>query len=314
MQSALKKSQAAFLVTTVLASSLICNGMTLALRKAFVDQFRDKVTIKTTLRVDEHHPHPNDIDADGDIHMAGRDNVVLLPMVAEIVNGRNEKDAMQFLVSTSKGQQVDLTGVWRLWFEHPSSKPQVQGDPVGIPGDSNPPHQFEIHPITRFDNFDCLDSFLPIVNDQSHPTEEFRGHPATTAFPYYEKKKITVSRSNTAIVLTGTRAVYNYTDFFIKLTQKPKDVGDGFIVSAKISDRNNFAEPLLVPDNKRMVFAKGSAPADKVKTLTIGAKLHVLGIPRVNLNEVFEFVNQLPFGEAREIKLPYEMIVVAIVK
>jgi hypothetical protein len=40
----------------------------------------------------------------------------------------------------------------------------------------------------------------------------------------------------------------------------------------------------------------------------------VLGIPRVNLNEVFEFVNQLPIGEAREIKLPYEMIIVAILK
>jgi hypothetical protein len=314
MPSILKKSQAGLLVAAVLASSLICNGMTLALRKAFVDQLRDKVTIKTSLRVDEHHPRPNGVDEDGDIHMAGRDSVVLLPMVAEIMNGRNEQDAMQFLLSTSKGQQVDVTGVWRLWFEHPSSKPQVQGDPVAIPDDSNPPHQFEIHPITRFDNFDCLDSFLPIVDNQSHPTEEFRGHPATTSFPYYEKKKITVSRSNTAIVLTGTRATYNYTEFFIKLTQKPKDVGDGFMVSAKISDRNNFAAPLLVPDNKRMIFAKGSAPGNKVKTLTTGAKLHVLGIPRVNLNEVFEFVNQLPIGEAREIKLPYEMIIVAILK
>jgi hypothetical protein len=316
MQSPGRKLQAALLAAALLNSFVICNGMTLALNKGFVRKFKDKVTITTTLRVDKHHLKPNDIDSDGDIHMAGRDSVVLLPMVAEIVNGRNEKDTMQFLLQTTVGQQVDVTGVWRLWFEHPSGEgtSQTQGLVVQIPSDTNPKHLFEIHPITNFGGFNCLDSFLPIVDDQTHPTQEFRGTPATTAFPSYDVHEITISRSKTAIMLDSKKAVYNYTDFFIKLVAKPKDVGDGYIVSAKISATNNFSEPLLVEGNRRMIFAKDSAPANAVKNLGSGDKLHVLGIPRVNLNEVFEVASGLEIGDSQTQPLPYEMIIVAVLK
>jgi hypothetical protein len=301
---------------TVMTSFVICQGMTLALNKGFVKKYKDKVTITTNLKVDKHHLTPNDVDADGDIHMAGRDSVVLLPMVAEIINGRNEKDTMQFLLQTSAGQQVDVTGVWRLWFEHPSAEgtSQTQGLVVQIPSDTNPKHLFEIHPITKFGSFNCLDSFLPIVNDQAHPTQEFRGTPAATAFPSYDSHEITISRSNTAIMLTSKKAVYNYTDFFIKLSGKPKDVGDGFIVFANISATKNFAEPLLVEGTRRMIFAKDSAPANAVKNLVKGKKLHVLGVPRVNLNEVFAVASNLAIGEEFPEPLPYEMIIVAVLK
>jgi hypothetical protein len=316
MESALRKFQTGVLIAAMLATAVITDGMTLALAKGFVRKYKDKVTITTSLHVDHHHLTPNGIDADGDIHMAGRDSVVLLPMVAEIINGRKEKDTMQFLLGTSAGQQVDVTGVWRLWFEHPSAQDtlQMQGEPVPTPSDTDPKHLFEIHPITKFGSFNCLDSFLPIVDDQAHPTQEFRGTPATTAFPYYDSHEITISRSNTAIMLNSKKAVYNYTDFFIKLTGKPKDVGDGFIVFAQISATNNFTEPLLVDGTRRMIFAKDSKPANAVKSLVKGDKLHVLGIPRVNLSDVFAVASGLNVGEEFREPLPYEMIIVAIVK
>ena len=316
MDTALRRLQAALLIAAMLAPAVITHGMTLALTKGFVKKFKDKVTITTSLRVDQHHLRPNDVSEDGDIHMAGRDTVVLLPLVAEIPNGRNEKDTMQFLLGTSPGQQVDVTGVWRLWFEHPSGEDtlQTQGDPVQIPGDSNPKHLFEIHPITKFGTFNCLDSFLPIVDNQTTPTQDFTATPATTAFPYYAARKITITRSNTAIMLNSKRAFYNYTDFFIKLTGKPKDVGDGFIVFAQISATKNFDEPLLVEGKRRMVFAKDSAPANAVKNLIKGDKLHVLGVPRVDLNEVFAIASNLAIGEEFPCALPYEMIIVAVLK
>ena len=306
----------AVLSLTVMTSLVICQGMTLALNKGFVKKYKDKVTITTSLKVDKHHLTPNGIDADGDIHMAGRDSVVLLPMVAEIVNGRNEKDTMQFLLQTSAGQEVDVTGVWRLWFEHPSADgtSQTQGLVVQTPSDTDPKHVFEIHPITKVGSFNCLDSFLPIVDNQAHPTQEFRGTPATTAFPSYDSHEITISRSNTAIMLDTKKAVFNYTDFFIKLAGKPKDVGDGFIVFANISATNNFAEPLLVEGTRRMIFAKDSAPANAVRNLVKGAKLHVLGVPRVNLNAVFAVASTLAIGEPFPEPLPYEMIIVAVLK
>jgi hypothetical protein len=316
MNSASKRFQAALLIATMLGPAGIAQGMTLALAKGFVKKYKDKVTITTSLNVDKHHLTPNDIDADGDIHMAGRDSVVLLPMVAEIINGRNEKDTMQFLLQTSPGQQVDVTGVWRLWFEHPSAEgtSQTQGLVVDPPGDTNPKHLFEIHPITKFGSFNCLDSFLPIVDNQAHPTQEFRGTPATTAFPFYDSREITISRSNTAIMLNSKKAVYNYSDFFIKLAGKPKDVGDGFIVFANISATKNFAEPLLVEGTRRMIFAKDSAPANAVKNLVKGDKLHVLGVPRLNLNDVFAVASNLAIGEVFTEPLPYEMIIVTVLK
>ena len=306
-----RKLQAILLIATLLALSLPGRAGTLALKKAFVEQIKDKVTITTTLKVDEHHPRPNDISEDGDIHLAGRDSVIKLPLVAEIINGRKESDTMDFLRSTSSGQEVKLTGIWRLWFEHPSSTPQVQGATVKKPGNANPPHLFELHPLTKFGAFNCLDSFLPIV-DEDDPTDEFTGHEATKTFPYYEERLVKVSRSKTAITLNSARAFFNYTSFFIKLVQKPKDVGDGFMVAAKISNSMDFSEDLLVPDNLRLVFAKDSDPANQVKNLGVGAKLRVLGIPRVNLSVLMEKVNGFELNEEREIKLPYEMIIVAI--
>ncbi|MDQ2938663.1 MAG: hypothetical protein M3R67_14355 [Acidobacteriota bacterium] len=312
-----KRLQAALLMAAMLAPAAITQGMTLWLAKGFVKKYKDKVTITTSLKVDKHHQSPNGIDSDGDIHMAGRDSVVLLPMVAEIINGRNEKDTMQFLLQTSAGQQVDVTGVWRLWFEHTGAQntSQTQGLVVEIPDDTDPKHLFEIHPITKFGSFNCLDSFLPIVDNQAHPTQEFRGTPATTAFPSYDSHKITISRSNTAIMLDTKKAVYNYTDFFIKLAGKPKDVGDGYMVFANISATKNFSEPLLVEGTRRMIFAKDSAPANAVKNLVKGDKLHVLGVPRVNLNEIFAEASNLAVGEVLpDQKLPYEMIIVAVIK
>ena len=49
--------------------------------------------------------------------------------------------------------------------------------------------------------------------------------------------------------------------------------------------------------------------------MTKGDKLHVLGIPRVNLNEVFAIASGLQgHDEYSEGGLPYEMIIVALLK
>jgi hypothetical protein len=45
-----------------------------------------------------------------------------------------------------------------------------------------------------------------------------------------------------------------------------------------------------------------------------GNKLHVLGIPRVNLNLVYAIASGLQGDEEYSESLPYEMIIVAILK
>lgn len=310
-----KKYQAALLVATLICSPLICRAeITVALSKGFVRKYKDKATIATDFLVDKHHNTPNAIGSgsdDGDIHIAGRDSVVKLPMVAEIVNGKREDDTLQFLLQTTAGQSIPVIGVWRLWFEHPGHDDQVQGDTVPPAAGTNPDHIFELHPLAEFGGFNCLDSFLPIADGST----EFRGYSADKAFSSYENRPGTITKTKTAIMLTSNKAAYNYAEFEMRLTGKPKDVGDGYIVFANVypAGAGASADPVF-EDSRRMIFVKGSPPADAVKNKKKGDKLHVLGIPRVNLNEVYAIASALLDDEEYSEGLPYEMIIVAVLK
>ncbi len=312
----LKRFQILLLVTLLITSPLVVHAdITVALTKGFVKKYKDKATVPTIFQVDKHHNHPNPIGGgsdDGDIHIAGRDSVVKLPMVAEIINGKRENDTFSFLMSIAAGQSVPIVGVWRLWFEHPGHEDQFMGQTVPVPTDTNPDHIFEFHPVAKFGNFDCLDSFLPIA-DQS---KEFRGYPADTAFKAYEQRPGTITATTNGIMITSNKAGYNYAEFQMRLTGNPKDVGDGYIVLANVYNAGASASADPLTENpRRMIFVKGSEPADEVATMKKGDKLHVLGIPRVNLNEVSAIANGLQgHEEYSEGGLPYEMIIVALLK
>ena len=313
--SSTKRLQAFLLIAPLLVSPIICRAeITVALTKGFVKKYKDKATIPTTFNIDKHHNSANPIGSgsdDGDIHIAGRDSVVRLPMVAEIINGAKETSALDFLLQSTAGEEVPLIGVWRLWFEHPGSEDQIQGEEVPKPKNTNPDHIFEFHPVVKFGEFDVLNSFVPIEDEEA----EFRGYSAAKAFDAYEKRPGTITKSKTAIMITSNKAGFNYAEFQMRLTGKPKDVGDGYMVFANVYDANaKKNDDPVVEESRRMVFVKGSKPADVVKNLKKGDKLHVLGIPRVNLNLVYAIATGLQGDEEYSEGLPYEMIVVAILK
>jgi len=306
-----KRFQTALLVLLFGCASTVCHAdMTLALNKTFVNKIKNKATMTTNLNVDAHlnspHPIKNSGD-DGDIHMAGRDSVFKLPLVAEILNARIEPLAMQKLKLSSPDQAVSVTGVWRIWFEHPAQENQIQGKPVSAPANSNPDHVCEIHPIIKFAGVDVMNSFVEIKDDKG---KAYEAYAASKAFPYYDGIDATIQASDTAIMITSVKSKFNYTEFVIELAGKPKDVGDGFLVLAHVFDKANVDEPVAA-DVRRMVFVKGTPPADKLLTLAKGDQLHVLGIPRVNLNDVFVITSKNG-KNAVDVKLPYEMIVSAV--
>jgi hypothetical protein len=311
-----KRFQVLSLAVLLVASPLTAYGdITISLTRGFVKKNKDRATISTTFEVSKFHKRPNRIGTgsqDGDVHIAGRDTVVRLPMVAEILNGKLESDTFNFLLGMSEGQSVPLVGVWRLWFEHPGSEDMVQGAPVAEPDDTNPDHVFEFHPVTKFGNFDCSDSLLPIVDG----AKEFRGHPAERAFASYEQRPGTISKTTNGIMITSNQAGFNYVEFKMKLTGKPKEVSDGFIVLANVfkADSSDEEQP-LTEQPRRMIFVKGSPPGDAIATMSKGDELHVLGIPRVNLNEVLAIADGLPGHDEYAFGgLPYEIIIVAVLK
>ena len=108
---------------------------TLTLSKAFVEKYKNAATITVNLRVDEALKKPHRIKSgggDGDIHMAGRDDVIRLPLVVEIMNAAGQAASISDLKKVTGGA-VGVTGVWRIWFEHLGQAPQVQGKAVPAP-------------------------------------------------------------------------------------------------------------------------------------------------------------------------------------
>lgn len=305
----------ALLALVVLISiSGVCRAeITLALNKSFVQRYKDRATLTTNFNVVHHPDGPNGIGSssqDGDIHMAGRDTVFKLPMVAEIMNARFAPTALQRLMETVPDQAIRITGAWRVWFEHPGHVNQIQGANVPVPTTSNPDHVVELHPITEFSGIDVLNSFTQI-RSLATPPKFFEAYDADTAFAYYEGIDCTIRGSNTAIMIATPKSKYNYAEFYIELTANPKEVSDGYLVFANVYQSTSAEDEALTIAPRRMVFVKGTEPANRLLSLPSGGRLHVLGIPRVNLTEVYAIAQHNGAVEVSP-NLPYEMIIAAV--
>jgi hypothetical protein len=316
MNSTKRFTAGLLLVVLVWSPVVWAADQTLSLKKDFINQVMDRATVDTDLRIDEQSPlHSiSEKGNDGDIHMAGRDNVIKLPLVAELLNARFEPDVTKLLKKISDGEvgsSVNVTGIWRIWFEHPGPG-QVQGQTVPAPSGSNPDHVFELHPLTRFGSFDCLDSFVNITNPKASVNKVYKAYSATRAFGEYEKLEAAIKATSKRVLLATSQIGFNYTEFVIELAGKPKDMGDSLMVLARIYDSADPEEP-VVETLHRMVFVKGSPPAAELQGLEKGDTLHVLGIPRVNLKEVMAVANKNGANET-VVPLPYEMIIVAVLK
>lgn len=277
---------------------------TLVLKRAWVQKYKNRATISASFVPDKTHPTPNTPAKDGDLHVAGRaQQDVGLPMVAEIVNARTfGKPAADFVHTiVGKNQAVTVVGAWRLWFEHPATK-QTQGTTIPVPTNPNPDHSFEIHPIVQMGTADVPNSFVAITG--------FKPYDTATAFGDYEKNSISVSANASTIVLASSRAVRNYAEFTFQAIGKPAKLDDnGYAVLANVeSDTDTPAA-----QNVRMIFVPDTPPWQAANSLSTGDTLHVIGIPRVNLAAVSDFVDQSG-GKLVTRKMPYEMIIVAVLK
>jgi hypothetical protein len=104
-------------------------------------------------------------------------------------------------------------------------------------------------------------------------------------------------------------AGFNYVEFIMELNESPVEVPDGMMVFAKIRDLDNE----LLVHKRRMIFVKGSAPEEAAKDLKEGDKLHVLGIPRIDLALIsWRIKHAADRLGVLDWNLPYEIIVVGV--
>lgn len=270
------------------------------LRRTFIDSLRNAVSISGNFIVDKAHKKPNAPANDGDMHVAGRNKQVGLPIVAEIMNAADYSSAVDLIHSVEgTSTALNMTGVWRFWFEHPS-KEQFQEGNLKKFTTTNPAHSFEIHPILKIDDIDLNESLTLI--------DGFTPYPAETSFPYYSKTKCVITIDDDYININTKKNQYNYTHFVIKISGKKDEVNDGIFVHADVYNTRNKK----VAENIRMVFPKNTEAEKKLKTMGEGDKMHLLGIPRINLDEVSNLIKADPDKKEIKINLPFEMIIVGV--
>ncbi len=301
------------LVWTTLFSQITIN-----LRRSFIDSFKNRLTIEAkNFEIYYSHKRPNSISADGkkdgDLHFSGYQRKIGMPLVAEIMNARMNSGAVEF-VKLNQGQgvpqnKVDISGVWRLWCEHPGNINTFrQGNgPLEIE-DTNPPHVFEIHPVTKIDTFNLLPTFLEI--------DGFGYKDATTAFNLYSNMRCKITRKQGRVHIETNGIGYNYVDFWIKFNDKPSTgkVTDGALVFCKIFDGEfdpdeEEESEYLISHKMRIGFVKGTDLYNIAMTKNKGDYMHIVGMPRINLAILaWRVDNATTRPEVLQWNLPLEMI------
>jgi hypothetical protein len=244
---------------------------------------------------------------DGDVHIGGTSSDVGLPLVVEVMNAKGHPAVALAKTSIDDDTVVNVKGAWRLWCEHPGV-PQVQFDTPFDGYPSNPDHVFEIHPATFWETENCLATFKPIASS----TKDYVAYDAKKAFTYYESVPCQLEHDDTSHTTTiyTPQARYNYAEFFITPEEAAGlSTGDGYILRCTVLD----AAGTKVTGNRRMVFVKGTDAYTAALGLQMGQKLHLLGLPRVNLAVIrWRIRNADQRPEVLTWNLPYEMICVAV--
>ena len=280
----------------------------ITLKNSFIEKYQNRVTLTTPYRVISYRVHS--AAEDGDAHVAGLTEDVGLACVAEIMNVKSFQGAVSAVkAKAASGESVPVTGAWRLWCEHPdavpaTAGPQIQDDVIPDFQTSNPNHVFEIHPLSRFGAIPLESSFQPIPG--------YTPKKAKAAFQYYESLtcRIVPDPAHQTTTLFTAKAGYNYAEFVLQLEEDQQFVTvDGRITRCSVFTLDGD----VVARNRRMVFVHDTPPELAVRTKKKGDKLHVLGIPRIDLALV-SYRTRVADTQPEVLgwNLPYEVIVVGV--
>ncbi len=284
-------------------STVFPSTIAITLQKSFIDTYKDRVAIDVPFTVDTADRFPHPAFMDGDFHIAGRAPGIGLPIVAEIKNAASEREALAAVrKAAGTGRPIRLAGGWRLWAEHVGSTEEVQGEELSPIEATNPDHVFEIHPVTRIDNEVLLASL--------HPPKGYSPMKAEVAFGSYEKNGCRIYQRDGTITVVVPKGQINDIEFLMEISGDGQQVvEDGRFVNAAALGLNGKR---IVP-KLRMVFVKDSPPERMVKSLKRGDRLHVFGLPRIDLSKVAWRVRHARENpHLLELNLPYEIVVVGV--
>jgi len=146
----------------VIQMALVCPVATDAFLRPkadFIGTFKSRVTIDADYIVDQAHKHPNPPNKDGELHAAGRSEQIGPLTVAEIENAAEAlEDKIHAAESTD--QPLLLAGDGAPGPSTAASAPSSKVRPLSAFDATNPPHEFEIHPVTNIGGQSPLRRFI----------------------------------------------------------------------------------------------------------------------------------------------------------
>lgn len=246
----------------------------LKLKNTFIDQLKERATLTTQLTIDAVTGR-HEQDEDGDRHIIGRSSDVGLRVIAEIKNALSFQQA-ETVALGSIGLSVPVTGVWRLWFEHPETTvDMIQFNSVSVGTSTNQKHVFELHPVLKIGSVDTKAS-VGFVNGYL---------PYTSAYAFfrdpsksYATGSIKVRRDATWTTLKCNTKAFNHVLLEAKLVSKaPLAGGDGTAatVTVMIGTQNL---------TMRVITASGTKADIAINALTANKRFSLLAIPRIKLS------------------------------
>lgn len=287
---------------TMVAAAAAPNGAFVTIDRAFIERYKNRVTMSTRFTVDAAAKSPNAAVMDGDLHVAGRAAEIELRVIAEIINADSAPAAVALVQrAQATGQSLTVTGAWRVWPEH-TMLPELQGKPVAPLTTPNSDHIFEIHPVSSIGGLNQLESF--------HPVEGYRPGNAERTFGIYQGADCKLRVHPTSVTFETSNWLYNDVHFLMELTgDRQVVVDDGRFVTASA----RATDGTLLVEGLRLVFLKGSPPERMVRALKRGARRHVWGLPRINFAEISRRIAESVSNPAvLNGKLPYEILVLGV--
>jgi hypothetical protein len=283
-------------------SAISSSEISITLQNSFIEAYSNRATIEAVCTVDRTNRRPHPEFWDGDVHVAVQAPSIGLPIVAEIKNAAFEGEARDLIQrSAVSGEPIRLAGAWRIWMEHVGRTAALQGEAAPT-RKTNPDHVFEIHPVTFVGDRSVSESLRPIPG--------YRPLPADDAFRSFEKIACRIVPGDETTTIVTPKRQYNDSEFFLEIGEEPQQVvEDGRFVSAAVFDRKGN----VVAPRVRMVFIKDTPPDTVVRDRRPGDRLHVFGLPRIDLSQIaWRASHGKDHPESLTWPLPYEMIIAAV--
>jgi hypothetical protein len=248
------------------------------------------VTINSQYDVWYTHEKAKSAAQDGDIHFSGYDKKIGMPIVAEIMNAKDEKEAIKEIIAhQGRGEKnnpkLNVQGVWRIWPEHMAARTNYyQGMTFSLKKiqevKTNPDHVFEIHPVTQIGNINLTRTLRNI--EGYIPKRDVR-----YILDVYAKKHCVISQTQKNISIETKDADYNYIDMWVRL-DSIWHVDDGAFAFCAVFDTDfnpasDDPKEKQVTKRTRVALVKDSEVYNQFTSMANGEYLRMLGTPRLDL-------------------------------